>query len=67
MMLLVVFNLSEVSRSPWNIDPTKIAATGGSAGACSSLWLAFHDDLCEPTSDDPVAQPIHTSLLRCSQ
>ena len=42
--------------SPWNIDPTKIAATGGSAGACSSLWLAFHDDLCEPTSDDPVAR-----------
>ena len=42
--------------NPWNIDPTKIAATGGSAGACSSLWLAFHDDLCEPTSDDPVAR-----------
>ena len=40
----------------WNIDPTQIAATGGSAGACSSLWLAFHDDLCEPTSDDPVAR-----------
>ena len=42
--------------NPWNIDPTKIAATGGSAGACSSLWLAFHDDLCGPTSDDPVAR-----------
>ena len=40
----------------WNIDTTQIAAAGGSAGACSSLWLAFHDDLCEPTSDDPVAR-----------
>ena len=40
----------------WNIDTTRIAAAGGSAGACSSLWLAFHDDLCKPTSDDPIAQ-----------
>ena len=40
----------------WNIDTTQIAAAGGSAGACSSLWLAFHDDLCELTSDDLVAR-----------
>lgn len=40
----------------WNIDKTRIAATGGSAGACSSLWLAFHDDLADPKSDDPVAR-----------
>jgi acetyl esterase/lipase len=38
----------------WNIDKTKIAATGGSAGACSSLYLALHDDLADPKSDDPV-------------
>ena len=31
--------------SGWNIDKTRIGATGGSAGACSSLWLAFHDDM----------------------
>ena len=24
---------------PWNIDSDRIAACGGSAGACSSLWL----------------------------
>jgi acetyl esterase/lipase len=41
---------------PWNIDPARIAACGGSAGACSSLWLAFHDDLADPTSKDPVAR-----------
>ncbi|WP_261349441.1 alpha/beta hydrolase family protein [Paludisphaera rhizosphaerae] len=40
----------------WNIDKTKIAATGGSAGACSSLWLAFHDDMAKPDSPDPVAR-----------
>jgi acetyl esterase/lipase len=38
----------------WNIDKNRIGATGGSAGACSSLWLAFHDDLADPNSADPV-------------
>jgi hypothetical protein len=32
------------------------AASGGSAGACSSLWLAFHDDMADPNSADPVAR-----------
>ncbi len=40
----------------WNIDKTRIAASGGSAGACSSLWLAYHDDLADPTSSDPIAR-----------
>jgi hypothetical protein len=40
----------------WNIDKQRIGATGGSAGACSSLWLAFHDDLADPDSDDPIAR-----------
>lgn len=40
----------------WNLDKQRIGATGGSAGACSSLWLALHDDLAEPNSDDAVAR-----------
>ena len=40
----------------WNIDKNRVGATGGSAGACSSLWLAFHDDMAEPDSTDPVAR-----------
>lgn len=40
----------------WGIDKARIAASGGSAGACTSLWLAFHDDLADPSSDDPVAR-----------
>jgi acetyl esterase/lipase len=39
----------------WNIDKKRIGATGGSAGGCSSLWLAFHDDMADPTSKDPIA------------
>lgn len=40
----------------WNIDKERIAACGGSAGACSSLWLAMHDDMADAKSDDPVAR-----------
>ncbi len=40
----------------WNLDPTRIVSYGGSAGAGISLWLAFHDDLADPKSDDPVAR-----------
>ncbi|QOV91490.1 alpha/beta hydrolase [Humisphaera borealis] len=40
----------------WNIDKARIGATGGSAGACSSLWLAFHPDMADPTSTDPLAR-----------
>jgi acetyl esterase/lipase len=40
----------------WNLDRARIGATGGSAGGCSSLWLAFHEDLADPTSADPVAR-----------
>lgn len=48
----------------WNIDKKKIGATGGSAGACSSLWLAFHDDMADPKSSDPVAR--ESTRLYCA-
>jgi len=40
----------------WNIDKPRIGAAGGSAGACSSLWLAFHDDMADPCGKDAVAK-----------
>jgi len=40
----------------WNIDKERIGASGGSAGACSSLWVAFHPDMADPKSNDPVAR-----------
>ena len=48
----------------WNLDKTRIGAAGGSAGACSSLWLAFHDDLADPKSADPVAR--ESTRLYCA-
>ncbi len=41
--------------SEWNIDKKRVGATGGSAGGCSSLWLAFHDDMADPSSKDPIS------------
>lgn len=38
----------------YNLDKQRIGASGGSAGGCMSLWLALHDDLADPKSDDPV-------------
>lgn len=40
----------------WNIDKNRIGAHGVSAGACTCLWLAFHDDMAKPDSPDPVAR-----------
>lgn len=47
----------------WNIDPKRVAATGGSAGAGISLWLGFHDDLADPENEDPVLR--ESTRLSC--
>ena len=38
----------------WNIDPRRIGVYGSSAGAIMSLWLAFHNDVGNRNSKDPV-------------
>ncbi len=48
----------------FGIDPDRIAASGSSAGAGISLWLAFHDDLADPSSSDPVLR--QSSRLSCA-
>ncbi len=48
----------------WNLDKTRVGAAGGSAGACSSLWLAFHDDMADPKSEDPIAR--ESTRLTCA-
>ena len=48
----------------WNLDKKRVGATGGSAGGCSSLWLAFHNDLADPKSADPVAR--ESTRLYCA-
>ena len=48
----------------WNLDKTRIGATGGSAGGCSSLWLLYHDDLADAKNTDPVAR--ESTRLTCA-
>lgn len=47
----------------WHLDPTRIAATGGSAGAGLSLWLGFHDDLADSDNEDPILR--QSTRLTC--
>ncbi|MFM9009416.1 MAG: right-handed parallel beta-helix repeat-containing protein [Planctomycetota bacterium] len=48
----------------WNIDPARIGASGESAGGCTSLWLALHDDLADPGSVDPMDR--QSTRLACA-
>ena len=47
----------------WNLDPKRIASTGGSAGAGTSLWIGFHDDLADLKNADPVLR--QSTRLTC--
>ncbi len=47
----------------WNIDPKRIGAFGGSAGAGISMWVGFHDDLAKPGSADPIEK--QSTRLTC--
>lgn len=48
----------------WKLDPRRVGATGSSAGACTSLWLALHDDLAKPDSSDPISR--ESTRLTCA-
>jgi acetyl esterase/lipase len=48
----------------WNLDASRVACFGNSAGAGISLWLAFHKDLADPASPDPVAR--QSTRLTCA-
>jgi acetyl esterase/lipase len=48
----------------WNIDPRRVGATGTSAGACTSLWLALHDDLADSSAEDTIAR--ESTRLTCA-
>jgi hypothetical protein len=47
----------------WNIDRRRIGAFGGSAGAQICMWLAFHDEMADPASPDPLKR--ESSRLTC--
>ncbi|MHC4403199.1 MAG: alpha/beta hydrolase fold domain-containing protein [Planctomycetota bacterium] len=39
----------------WNVDPGRIGAMGGSAGAHLSVWVGLHDELARPDAPDPIS------------
>ncbi len=47
----------------WNIDKTRVGAFGGSAGAQLCMWLAFHDQMADTGSSDPVEK--ESTRLAC--
>lgn len=47
----------------WGLDRGRIALTGSSAGAVISMWIAYHDDLADPESGDPVSR--QSSRVNC--
>ena len=47
----------------FDIDPTRIAGAGSSAGAGMSTWLGFRSDMADPQNDDPVLR--ESTRLRC--
>ncbi len=48
----------------YNLDPERFAATGGSAGAGISLWLATRDDMADADSEDPISR--QSTRIRCA-
>lgn len=48
----------------YNIDKSRIACSGGSAGAGTSLWLNFHDDMADAGNPDPVLR--ESTRLSCA-
>jgi hypothetical protein len=42
------------NAAKYNIDKNRIACSGGSAGAGTSLWLAFSDEMADIENEDPV-------------
>lgn len=47
----------------WNLDKTRVGAFGGSAEAQLCMYLAFHDEMAKPDSDDPIER--ESTRLNC--
>jgi acetyl esterase/lipase len=47
----------------WHLDRERIAGCGGSAGGFTTLWLAFHPDMADSKSADPIAR--ESTRLAC--
>ncbi len=47
----------------WNLDKSRVAAFGGSAGAQICMWLAYSDDMAKAKSKDPIER--ESTRLTC--
>ena len=47
----------------WNVDASRFGAFGGSAGAQLCMYLAFHDNMANPDSEDPLQR--QSTRLAC--
>ena len=47
----------------WNLDKSRVAAFGGSAGAQICMWLAYSDDMAKPKSKDSIER--ESTRLTC--
>ena len=47
----------------WNLDKSRVAAFGGSAGAQICMWLAYSDDMAKPKSKDRIER--ESTRLTC--
>ena len=47
----------------WNIDKSRVASFGGSAGAQICMWLAYSDEMAKPKSKDPIER--ESTRLTC--
>ena len=54
---------ARLNAAKHNIDPKRIALAGTSAGSGMAMWTAFHDELADSSSFDPVLR--RSSRVRC--
>ena len=47
----------------WKIDPSRVGAFGSSRGAVNCMYLAFHDEMSDPSSPDPISR--ESTRLSC--
>jgi acetyl esterase len=47
----------------WNLDKARVGAFGGSAGAQICMYLAFHDEMADKNSPDPIER--QSTRLSC--
>ena len=47
----------------WHVDKDRIGGCGGSAGGFTALWLAFHPEIADAASADPISR--ESTRLRC--